>query len=50
MLIMRGYKKDAGHVNWIFYKKLYQKYIRGNDMKTYQLFVVPIGNAKIIEK
>ena len=31
------------------YIKLYQKYIRGNEAKTYQSFVVPIGNTKIIE-
>ena len=29
-----------------FYKTLYQKRVRGNDTKTYQLFAVPIGNAK----
>ena len=33
-----------------FYKKIYQKNIRGHDTKTYQLFVVPIGNEKITEK
>ena len=30
-----------------FYKKLYQKNIRGNETKTYSLFLVTIGNAKI---
>ena len=28
------------------YKKLYQTNIRGDDTKTYQLFTVPIDNAK----
>ena len=32
-----------------FYKKFIKKNIRGHDTKTYQLFLVPIGNAKIKE-
>ena len=33
-----------------FYKKTLSKNIRDQDIKTYQLFVVPIDNAKITEK
>ena len=33
-----------------FYRKLYQTNTRGYDKKTYQLFEVPIGNAKTTEK
>ena len=33
-----------------FYENIYQKNIRGQVMKTYPLFVVLIGNAKITEK
>ena len=29
-----------------FYKKVYQEKIKGDDKKTYQIFAVPIGNAK----
>ena len=32
-----------------FYFKILSKNIRGQETKTYQLFVVPIGNAKIRE-
>ena len=32
-----------------FYNKNYIKNNRGHDTKTYQLFLVPIGNAKITE-
>ena len=32
-----------------FYRKIYQTNIRVNDTKTYQLFVVPIGDEKITE-
>ena len=30
-----------------FYRKLYQTKFRGDDTKTYQIFGVPIGNAKM---
>ena len=33
-----------------FYRKLYQNNTGGDDMKTYQLFAVPIGNAKTTEQ
>ena len=33
-----------------FYKKLYQANTRGDDTKTYQIFAVPIGNAKTTRK
>ena len=29
-----------------FYKIIYQNKFRGDNKKTYQLFAVPIGNAK----
>ena len=32
------------------YLKKYQTNIRGHETKTYPLFVVPIGKAKITEK
>ena len=32
-----------------FYRKLYQTNTRGDDTKTYQLFSVPVGNAKTTE-
>ena len=32
-----------------FYKNIYQKHINVQETKTYLLFVVPIGNAKITE-
>ena len=37
-------------MNRILTINLYQKKIRVQEMKTYQLFVVPIGNEKITEK
>ena len=46
ILIMSGWYKNSRHMNYI-YIKLYQTDIRGHDMKTYQLFVVPIVNEKI---
>ena len=33
-----------------FYRKLYQTKVRGGDTKTYQIFGVPIGNARITRK
>ena len=33
-----------------FYRKIYQIKLRGDDTKTYQIFGVPIGNAKITRK
>ena len=33
-----------------FYLKMYQTKFRGNDTKTYKIFGVPIGNAKISRK
>ena len=33
-----------------FYRKMYQTEFRGDDTKTFQMFVVPIGNAKITRK
>ena len=33
-----------------FYQKLYQTKFRGGYTKTYQLFAVPIGNAKITDE
>ena len=30
-----------------FYRKLYQTKFRGDDSKIFQIFGVPIGNAKI---
>ena len=33
-----------------FYSKIYKETFRGDDKKTYQLFAVPIGNAKSTEK
>ena len=38
------------HMSSIFIKKHYQTNIRGQETKTYPLFVVPIGNEKITEK
>ena len=35
-------------MNHIFILKLYQTKFRGDDTKTYQIFGVPIGNAKMI--
>ena len=32
-----------------FYKNLCKTNIEGQDMETYQIFVAPIGNAKIAE-
>ena len=37
-------------MNRVSIKKLYQTNIRGQEIKTYQLYVVPIGSAKITEK
>ena len=37
-------------MNRIYIYKLYQTNIKGQDTKTYQLFVVPIGNAKNYRK
>ena len=33
-----------------FYRKLYQNKFRGDDSITFQIFGVPIGNAKIARK
>ena len=33
-----------------FYKELHQTKFRGNDTKIFQIFGVPIGNAKITRK
>ena len=33
-----------------FYKKLYKMNIEGQEMETYQIFVVPMGNTKITEE
>ena len=33
-----------------FYRKLYQNKFRGDDTKIFQIFGVPIGNAKITRK
>ena len=33
-----------------FYRKLYQTRFRADDTKTFQIFGVPIGNAKITRK
>ena len=33
-----------------FYRKLYQTKFRGDDTKTFQIFGVPIDNAKITRK
>ena len=33
-----------------FYRKLFQTKFRGDDTKTFQIFGVPIGNAKITRK
>ena len=33
-----------------FYRKFYQTKFRGDDTKTFQIFGVPIGNAKITRK
>ena len=33
-----------------FYEKLYQTKFRGGDTKTFKIFGVPIGNAKITRK
>ena len=33
-----------------FYRKIYQTKFRGDDTKTFQIFVVPIGNAKMTRK
>ena len=37
-------------MNQIYIFKLYQNKFRGDDTKTYQIFGVPIGNAKITRK
>ena len=33
-----------------FYRKLYHTKFRGDDTKTFQIFGIPIGNAKITRK
>ena len=33
-----------------FFRKMYQNKFRGDDSKTFQIFGVPIGNAKIPRK
>ena len=33
-----------------FYREMYQAKFRSDDTKTFQIFVVPIGNAKITRK
>ena len=33
-----------------YYRKLYQAKFRGDNTQKYQIFGVPIGNAKIIKK
>ena len=33
-----------------FYRKMYQTRFRGDDPKVFQIFGVPIGNAKITRK
>ena len=33
-----------------FYRKMYQTKFRGDDKKTFKMFGVPIGNAKITRK
>ena len=33
-----------------FYRKMYQNKFRGDDTKIFQIFGVPIGNAKITRK
>ena len=33
-----------------FYKNVYQTKFRGNNTKTYHIFGVPIGNAKMTGK
>ena len=48
ILIMNGWHKISGHVKRIYMKKLSKKN-RGQDMKIYPLFFVPIDNAKIAE-
>ena len=37
-------------MNQISIRKLYQTKFRGDNTKTYQLFAVPIGNAKITDE
>ena len=37
------------HINQIYIKQNYQTNIKGQEIKTYQLYVVPIGNEKITE-
>ena len=36
-------------MNRISIKNIYQETIRGQETKTYPLFVVPVGNTKITE-
>ena len=43
ILIMSVWKNISVHVNHISIKN-HQKYIRGQEIKTYILFVLPIGN------
>ena len=47
ILIMSGYKKSFLHLNWTSIKKSYKVNIEGQEMETYQIFVVPVGNTKI---
>ena len=49
ILIVSRQKKSLVHLNRISIKN-YQMNIEGQEMETYQFFVVPIGNAKITEE
>ena len=46
ILIMSGFRTREPD----FYEKIYQTKFRGDDTKSYQIFGVPIGNAKITRK
>ena len=47
---MSGWKKNLWHVNQISIKKLYQTKFKGDKTQNYQIFGVPIGNAKMTRK
>ena len=49
ILIMSGYKKISVHVKQISIKNC-MKTFRSDDTKTYQIFGLPIGNAKTSRK
>ena len=46
ILIMSGFRTHEPD----FYKKMYQTKFRGDDTKTFQIFGLPIDNAKITRK